>query len=135
MIKIQTLKFLGFWAANSILIWITAQVAPQGLILGNQHILPFWACVFAGYILSTINILVEPTLKLLKIRVKDQSQSIVLSVIINSMGFWVVTRLALMIGVGIPVFWWAVIVGIILTLGQSAISQGLITLTSRLHVL
>ena len=135
MINIQTLKFLGFWIGNSVLIWVTAQVAPEGLILGNQHILPFWACVFAGYILSAIDILIEPTLKLLKVRVKNQSQLIVLSVAINSISFWGVTRLALMVGVGIPVFWWAAIVGIILTLGQLTISQGLTALTSRLRVI
>lgn len=135
MINIQTLKFLGFWTANSILIWITAQVAPKGLVLGNQHILPFWGCVFAGYILSVIGILIEPTLKLFKIHLKDQSISIVLSAIVNSIGFWIVTRLALMVGVGIPVFWWAAIVGIILTIGQLAINQGLTALTSRFRML
>lgn len=135
MINIQTLKFLGFWAGNSILIWITAGIAPKGLVLGNQYILPFWGCVFAGYILSTIDILVEPTLKLFKVHLKGQSPSIALSVIVNSIGFWAVTRLALMVGVGIPVFWWAAIVGIILTLGQLAISQGLTTLTSRFRML
>lgn len=125
MINIQTLKFLGFWAGNSILIWITAQVAPKGLVLGNQHILPFWGCIFAGYILSAIDILIEPTLKLFKVHLKGQFSSIILFAMVNSIGFWAVTRLALMVGVGIPVFWWAAIVGIILTLGQLSISQGL----------
>lgn len=135
MINIQTLKFLGFWVANSVLIWITAQIAPKGLILGNQHILPFWGCVFTAYILSTINILVEPTLKLFKIKIKSQSQFIATSIIVNSISFWAVTRLALIVGVGIPVFWWAAIVGIILTLGQLTINQGLTTLTSRFGML
>lgn len=125
MIKIQTLKFLGFWAGNSILIWVTAWVAPKGLILGNQHILPFWGSIFAGYILSVIGILIEPTLKLLKVRMEKPSQLITLSIVVNSISFWVVTRLALIVGVGIPVFWWAMIMGVILTLGQLTVSRWL----------
>lgn len=135
MINIQTLKFLGFWAANTFLIWITAIVAPQGLVLGNQHIPPFWGCVFAGYILSTINILIDPTLKLFKVRLKSRISSVILSAIVNIAGFWIITRMALIVGVGIPVFWWAIIAGVILTLGQLIVSQGLATLTSGLHML
>ena len=135
MINIQILKFIGFWLISSLLIWITAQISPRGLILGNQNILPAWACVFAGYILSPISILIKPVLKLLKLKTEKQLEVTIALIVINSVCFWIITRLALIIGVGIPSFWWAGIEGTILALGQMFVIQIIASLTPRTRML
>lgn len=114
----QVIRFLSYWLLNSGLIWIIGQLAPKGVVLGNQHVPALWASVFAGYILSTVNILIDPTVRLFKIKLKEPWQKLVLSIIVNSLGLWVITRLALVVGVGISAFWWAIVLGVILTLGQ-----------------
>lgn len=134
MISIQTIKFLGFWAVNAFLIWITASLAPKGLDLGNQHISPILSCIFAGYILSTVDILIEPTLALFKAKVKAPEKFTLISILVNTVAFWAVSRLALMVGVGVSAFWWAAVVGVILALGQISISQGLLALTRRFNM-
>ena len=114
----QTIKFIGFWVINSIIIWFVGQLAPNNVVLGNQHVSAIQASVFAAYVLSTLNILVQPTLKLLKIKTQNIQQWAALLATVNSLGFWIVTRLALIIGVGISNFWWAGILGVTTTLGQ-----------------
>lgn len=94
------------------------QLAPGGVVLGNQHILSFWASVFAGFILAAIDSLVEPTLEITHVKPRGGYRWVVTFLAANSIALWIITRFALVIGVGIAAFWWAVVLGIVVTLGQ-----------------
>lgn len=113
----QLLLFIGFWLTNAILFWIIGLIAPGGVVLGNQHVSAIQASLFAGFLLSTVNILTEPATELAKFK-PQQGQGRWLFMVINTISIWVITRLALIVGVGINAFWWAVILGVILTFGQ-----------------
>ena len=113
----QLLLFIGFWLINAILFWIIGLIAPGGVVLGNQHVSAIQASLFAGFLLSTVNILTEPAAGLVKFK-PQPGQWRWLFVAVNTISIWVVTRLALIVGVGINAFWWAVILGVILTFGQ-----------------
>lgn len=115
--KMQLLLFIGFWLTNAILFWIIGLIAPGGVVLGNQHVSAIQAGLFAGFLLSTVNILTEPAIELAKFK-PQQGQWRWLFVAVNTISIWVITRLALIVGVGINAFWWAVILGVILTFGQ-----------------
>ena len=117
----QPVTFLSFWIVNSLLLWIVSQIAPQGVVLGNQHILSPWASLFAGFILSAIDSMVEPTLAMTKIKPMTDYHWALTFFAANSVALWIITRFALIIGVGVAAFWWAVILGIVVTLGQWAV--------------
>jgi len=113
----QLLLFIGFWLINAILFWIIGLIAPEGVVLGNQHVSAIQASLFAGFLLSTVNILTEPAVELVKFK-PQPGQWRWIFVVINTISIWVITRLALIVGISINAFWWAVILGVILTFGQ-----------------
>lgn len=114
----QPTTFLSYWIVNSVILWIFSQLAPNGVVLGNQHVLSLWASILAGFILAAIDSLVEPTLAMTKVKPKTDYHWTLTFFAANSIALWVITRFALIIGVGIAAFWWAVILGIGVTLGQ-----------------
>lgn len=114
----QALHFIGFWLVNGILVYIVGRMAPWGVVLGNQYISPAQASAFFGYMLSTVIILVQPATELLKVKLGDPKQQAFVYFAVNTMAVWVLTRLALMVGVGIAAFWWSGVLGLVLMLGQ-----------------
>lgn len=114
----QAIHFLGFWLVSSVLVYIVAMLAPAGLVLGTQHVSPVQASGFFGYMLSTIIILVRPVIDLLKLKLDDPKRQAIVYFAVNTVAVWILTRLAVMVGVGIAAFWWAGILGLILMLGQ-----------------
>lgn len=114
----QALYFLGFWLVSSVLTYILGMMAPSGVVLGNQYISPVQASAFFGYMLSTIIILVQPVMELFRVKLGDPKHQAVVYFAVNTIAVWILSRLALMIGVGISAFWWAGILGLALMLGQ-----------------
>lgn len=114
----QALHFIGFWLANGILVYIVGRMVPSGVVLGNQHVGQIQASAFFGYMLSTISILVQPAMDLVKLKLSDPKHLALLYFVVNTAAVWVLTRLALIIGVGISAFWWAGVLGGLLMLGQ-----------------
>lgn len=112
------IHFVGFWLASSVLIYILGIMMPSGVVLGNQYISPVQASAFFGYMLSTIVILVQPVMDLLKVKLVDPKGQAIVYFAVNIVAVWALTRLALMVGVGISAFWWAGILGLALMLGQ-----------------
>ncbi|KKU13373.1 MAG: hypothetical protein UX17_C0019G0010 [Parcubacteria group bacterium GW2011_GWC2_45_7] len=93
-------------------------MAPGGVALGNQTVSPAAASAFFGYMLSTISILAQPAMDLVKLKLSDPKHLALLYFVVNTVAVWVLTRLALIIGVGISAFWWAGVLGGLLMLGQ-----------------
>lgn len=112
------LHFVVFWLVSSVLTYILGVMAPSGVVLGNQYINPVQASAFFGYMLSTIIILVQPAMELFKVKLGDPKRQAVVYFAVNTIAVWILSRLALMVGVGIAAFWWAGILGLILMLGQ-----------------
>jgi len=114
----QLLHFIGFWLVNGILVYAVGTMAPGGVVLGNQTVSQAAAGVFFGYMLSTIIILVPPAMDLMKLKLSDPKHLALLYLAVNTAAVWGLTRLALIVGVGISAFWWAGVLGGILMLGQ-----------------
>lgn len=112
------MHFVGFWLVSSVLIYILGMMMPSGVVLGNQYISPVQASAFFGYMLSTIVILIQPVMDLLKVKLADPNRQVIVYFAVNTVAVWALTRLALMVGVGISAFWWAGILGLVLMLGQ-----------------
>lgn len=116
--SVQPITFLSFWIVNSILLWVVGQLVPKEVVLGNQHVLSLWASILAGFILAAVDSLVGPTLAMTKVKPTGDYHWVLTFFAANSVALWIITRFALLIGVGIAAFWWAVILGIIITFGQ-----------------
>lgn len=114
----QLLHFIGFWLVNGILVYAVGTMVPGGVALGNQTVSPVAASAFFGYMLSTIIILIQPAIDLMKLKLSDPKHLALLYLAVNAASVWILTRLALIVGVGISAFWWAGILGGALMLGQ-----------------
>lgn len=114
----QLLHFIAFWLVNAVLILVVGTMAPSAVVLGNQHVGPIAAAAFFGYMLSTVNILVNPAMDLIKLKLSDPKRLGLLYFAVNTAAVWFLTRSALIIGVGISGFWWAGVLGLVLMLGQ-----------------
>lgn len=114
----QLLYFIGFWLVNGILVWVVGTMAPSGVVLGSEHVSQIAASAFFGYMLSTVSILVQPAMDLVKLKLTDPKQLAFLYFAVNTAAVWTLTRLALIIGVGIAAFWWSGVLGLVLMLGQ-----------------
>lgn len=112
--------FLGQWALNGIFIWLFGNLVPKNVVLGNQHVLPIWASVFPGFVMTTVQLLTEHVLSFMTER-QVTYQKLTLAFVVNAIAVWSITRFALMLGVGVSAFWWAGILAAALTLGQWAI--------------
>lgn len=121
----KTLMFLGFWLVNSVIIWAVGQVVPESVVLGNQHVSPIQASFFAGFMLSTVALLVKPTIELLNVKLKEEFHLMGFFLVADIVSVWIITRLALIIGVGVAVFWWAVVLGLATMLGQWVVFRAL----------
>lgn len=120
----QVIEFSAYWITNTIVIGIVSSLVPRDVVLGNQHIAPFWASILSGFIFATFMILVKPTIEM-TIHSLEKQHVWGLVVLSNVVGVWILTRVALLAGLGITAFFWAFVLGGAITLGQWAVIEGI----------
>lgn len=113
-------KFLFIWLLNSIIFLLANKYYPSSYVLGNAVMTPLTAAIVSGFILSLI-------LKLAKnfsSKVgKERYKLFVYYFLINAVGVWVIARLSVVSGFGIPVFTYAFCLGFFASLGQWLLRQ------------
>ena len=112
------IKFLVYWTVNAALIWVVGLMVPKNVVLGNQYIQPLWASPLTGFILATVYVLAESSIHSIKMMVKTDYQNKLFLLIVNTLGVYVVTRLALILGVGVTSIVWVGVVAIAISLGD-----------------
>lgn len=108
--------FLFYWISNTIIMFIVGSIVPNEVVLGNQHVTPLMASLFGGYLLATINTTVRPSLAAIAGTKTVHLASLL--TLVNVIAIWLITRLALIVGIGIAAFWWSIVLGVTVTAGQ-----------------
>jgi uncharacterized membrane protein YvlD (DUF360 family) len=118
-------KFVIVWAVNSLLLVVANNLFPQGLELGNASLSTTMAAVFSGFLLTVFTRLVKPAAGLLKLSDKGRYPMFIFYWAANSVGIWLIARMAGLSGFGIAKFTWAVGLGFFATLTQWGVRQAL----------
>ena len=120
--------FLAYWVANSVVLLVAALIFKGNVVLGNKDISGPAAAVRCGLIISVLTLLVEPLVA--KSRIKESFKSLkIKDENLNGLGYlianialvWVLKWFASVLGLGISSVFYAILVGVILTVGQWAV--------------
>ena len=115
-------KFLTRFAVvllvNSLVVYLAAIVFPANVVLGTYQLSPLVAAVLTGLLVTLFSLLLKSLRKQLNFKLKGREQHIVFYWLVNSVGLWLFAQLAPFTGFGISAFYWAFVIGAVLTLGQ-----------------
>ena len=98
---------------NAIGLMVVSTIWPEWVVVGTWHIPTAWAVAHSMGALALLNILVKPMVK--KSRLGWW--------MVNSAGIWLLARAADQFGMGIASWRVAVLVGLIVTIGQALIMR------------
>jgi uncharacterized membrane protein YvlD (DUF360 family) len=118
------LRFLLVWLLNSLIILFASRLLGNNYVLGNAVMPPFVAGIFTGFLLTILTKSFKPLLVKLGIVKKSRKSMFLAYWIVNSILIWVLARLSVITGFGIPAFYWAFILGFVTSFGQWLVRQG-----------
>ena len=117
----QTTLWLLTYSVNAVIIYLAGILFPHNVAIGNTSV-ESWASILVTALLVTVVLmLVEPSLKALKIKVSNSAHIGIIYGIVNILALWILARGANWTGFGITSLWVAVILGLVLNLAQFVI--------------
>lgn len=115
-------KQLIFWLKvavfNALVIYVSWMFYPQHVVLGNANMSMWASLVVVSLLLTLILSQVPKLLQVLKVKMKNEMMMGVYYGIGNIFGLWLIGRGAVYTGLGISSAIVAVVLGLILNLGQ-----------------
>jgi len=114
-------KFLIVWATNLGIIFLANSYYSDSFVLGNAVMTPTMAGILTGFFL-TLFARFSKTFsgKFLGNKFKMFGYYF----LVNSVGIWLLARLSVITGFGIPSFYWAFYLGFITVIAQWLVRQG-----------
>lgn len=117
------LRFLLVWIVNSVVILLANQFYGRYFVLGNAVLTPMMAGILTGFLLTVLTRSIKPVLTRFGLAKKGRVVMFVKYWFINSIIIWILARLSVITGFGIPAFYWAFVLGITASLGQWIMRQ------------
>ena len=99
---------------NAIVLYVGSMLFPTDLVLGNNILSPVLAALVTGTILSAVMALLEPILKSLKLKIKNEMHLALVYLVFNILGLWVLAKLANYSGFGVTSYIVVIILGLVL---------------------
>ncbi len=99
---------------NAIVLYVGSMLFPTDLVLGNNILSPVLAALVTGTILSAVMALLEPILKSLKLKIKNEMHLALVYLVFNILGLWVLAKLANYSGFGVSSYMVVVVLGLVL---------------------
>lgn len=117
------IRFAVIWALNSTLIFLANSYYPSDFVLGNSVLSPINAGIFSGFLLTVFCRLVKPLVRKFGFEVKGRYKMFAFYWLVNSVGIWLIARIAPFSGLGITAFYWAFALGFVASLVQWLVRQ------------
>ena len=115
------IRFLIVWVVNSGLIFLANSYYPGSFVLGNAVMTPVTAGILTGFFLTLFTLFSKSfSKKFLENRYKMFGYYF----LVNSVGIWLLARLSVITGFGIPAFYRAFYLGFITVTAQWLARQG-----------
>ena len=115
--------YLFYWAISSMILFITSSVSPTNVVLGNFRFNKTEAAIYAGFWVTFILWTVMDLLTARGFKLSNIILYLVVFIIANSMGFWMVARFAQLFGYGIVNYQWALLLGVVVSVVQAFSSR------------
>lgn len=114
----KLISFFSLWIANSLVFLVASLVLVGNVVLGNDKVSTPMAAVIAGFVLTTLMLVVEPAVKKSGYKVTNQNIWGLIYLVYNVGALWILKRFALVLGLGISSLVWVAVIGVVLTLVQ-----------------
>ena len=114
MIKLKL--FIGFWVANSLVVYGSTLVAPESFVLGNAYVTSIWAAMAAGLVMTilvTMGAMFKPVVDLMDDSLKDRGMTLGYFWLVNIVAIWVTARMAGVFGFGVAKFYWVGLLAVV----------------------
>jgi uncharacterized membrane protein YvlD (DUF360 family) len=118
------LPLVVYWLVNSFIVYLVFCLYPNSVVLGNGWLGSFFSALVTGLFIVVIDRLAKHINKLL-LHFKNRFRMFGLYLAANVIGFWVLARIPSITGYGITRFTWAIVLGVVTTLVQWVVRQGL----------
>lgn len=112
------------WLVNSFIIYLIFSLYSNSVVLGNSWLSPFFSALVTGLLIVVVDHLAKHINKFF-LHFNKKSRMFGLYLAANIIGFWVLARIPSVTGYGIVRFTWAIILGVVVTLVQWVVRQGL----------
>ncbi|MBI4057795.1 hypothetical protein HY405_00550 [Candidatus Microgenomates bacterium] len=117
------IRFAIVWAVNSILILLASALYPANFVLGTANISPLGGAILSGFILTAFCRLAKAFLTKVGLKVEGRYKKFLKYWLVNSVGIWLIARMAPITGLGISAFYWAFALGFVASLVQWLLRQ------------
>ena len=117
----MVLLYFGFFAVNSLVIWLANIFFPSYVVLGTEWITKGWAIIHSMGTLALVNVFTAPCVQECETRGKkvlSSSERMGAYFVVNSVGLWLIARLAKQLGLGISSWLMVVMLGLVLSVVQ-----------------
>src|SRR3989338_8727019 len=114
-----TKKFVTYFIANLIVLFIAESIIPQFLVFGRLEIGPIQALLTTSFGITLAAMLVDLLIQDFQIKINPEKY-IIVELLVNIGALYILARTPLQnsVGVGIVGFWVAIILGLFLSIGQ-----------------
>jgi len=116
----EHILFLLYWLLNSLALYLLGLIFPSSVVLGNFRLLPIEASIYAGFWLTFFVWTMGDYVSIGKVTLEPFALRFIFFFFVNSLGIWIISRYANYAGLGIASFWWALLLGGVTDLLQSA---------------
>ncbi len=114
----NVVSLLSFWVTNSLFFYLAFLVWPNGVVLGNNIRSPLVSSILSGLLLTVVIIVVPYLLKVANMKVKEEMKLGLIYLVANTIGIWLIARMATFTGFGISAFWVAFILAVVVNFLQ-----------------
>jgi len=117
-LKNKYANFLGLWIVNFVIFLVANLLFGNRVVFGNG-ILPYIvALLVTSFLLTAVIFLVKPAVNYTGLKIKGGLNWFLIYIIADIVLVWVLARLAILTGFGISSYLVAVVLGIVLNIGQ-----------------
>ena len=117
----MVMLYFVFLVVNSLIVWLANIFFPTQVVLGTEHITKCWAITHSMGTLSLINVFTIPLVwkyERMKEKILSPKEWMVVCLVVNMVGLWVIARLADQLGLGVRSWLVVVVLGLIVSVIQ-----------------
>ena len=122
-LKNKYANFLGLWIVNLVIFWVANLLFGDRVVFGNGTLPYIAALLVTSFLLTAVIFLVKPAVNYTGLKIKGGLNWLLIYIIADIILVWVLARLAVLTGFGISSYLVAVVLGIVLNIGQWAFAK------------
>jgi len=104
--------YLSYWAANSIVLYLSGLFFSANVVLGNFRFNPIESSIYAGFWATVLFWSMWDYIHVRDIKFDKMSGKFLVFWAFNFISYWLVARFAHITGFGVSSFWWALLLGL-----------------------